>query len=154
MYELIKKWESFRAEAYPDPATGGEPWTIAFGATVYPDGRKVKKGDVCTSEETGEKYIQSYVDKYVMPEVAPLKLKGPQLDAVVSLLYNVKGGFARMPKLRAALGAYKAAKTPIETAAALAEVCRQWDAWNGNGKPMKGLIKRRVEELALFIRAV
>src|SRR6478609_8953189 len=28
---LIAKWEGVRYEAYPDPATGGAPWTVGYG---------------------------------------------------------------------------------------------------------------------------
>lgn len=30
---LIAKWEGVRYEAYPDPATGGAPWTVCYGST-------------------------------------------------------------------------------------------------------------------------
>lgn len=30
---LIAKWEGVRYEAYPDPATGGAPWTVCYGHT-------------------------------------------------------------------------------------------------------------------------
>ena len=29
----IRQDEGFRAEAYPDPLTGGDPWTVGFGCT-------------------------------------------------------------------------------------------------------------------------
>jgi lysozyme len=48
---LIKEFEGCELEAYPDPATGGEPWTIGVGATFYQDGKKVKSGDRITQED-------------------------------------------------------------------------------------------------------
>jgi lysozyme len=36
----IRSDEGFRAEAYPDPLTGGDPWTVGFGCT----GTDIKKG--------------------------------------------------------------------------------------------------------------
>ena len=30
---LIRQWEGCRLSAYPDPASGGEPWTIGYGHT-------------------------------------------------------------------------------------------------------------------------
>lgn len=35
-------YESLHLKAYPDPGTGGEPYTIGFGTTVYEDGVKVQ----------------------------------------------------------------------------------------------------------------
>lgn len=31
---LIKQFEGCRLNAYPDPATGGDPWTIGIGHTA------------------------------------------------------------------------------------------------------------------------
>ena len=41
--DLTKISEGLRTEAYPDPGTGGDPWTIGYGHTngVYP-------GETCT----------------------------------------------------------------------------------------------------------
>ena len=51
---LIKRFEGCakirrdgRVEAYPDPGTGGEPWTIGWGAT----GTGIVRGTVWTQEQ-------------------------------------------------------------------------------------------------------
>lgn len=41
---LVQSFEGCRLTAYPDPATGGEPWTIGWGTTIYYDGQPVKPG--------------------------------------------------------------------------------------------------------------
>lgn len=41
--DLIKEFEGFRDKAYPDPASGGEPWTIGYGFTRL-DGHAVRQG--------------------------------------------------------------------------------------------------------------
>jgi lysozyme len=51
---LIRQAEGLRLRAYPDPGTGGEPWTIGRGTTIYPDGRKVRPGDRCTEQQADE----------------------------------------------------------------------------------------------------
>ncbi|MEE4411931.1 lysozyme, partial [Serratia sp. C2(2)] len=38
---LIKRFEGLSLQAYPDPATGGKPWTIGYGHTT-----DVKPGDL------------------------------------------------------------------------------------------------------------
>ena len=45
--ELIKVSEGFVPHAYPDPASGGDPWTIAYGHTAG-----VRPGDTCTPAQT------------------------------------------------------------------------------------------------------
>ncbi|PHM58412.1 lysozyme [Xenorhabdus hominickii] len=43
---FIQQWEGLKLKAYPDPATGGIPWTIGYGHT-----KGVKKGDVITEQQ-------------------------------------------------------------------------------------------------------
>lgn len=54
--KLLENYEGLRLNAYPDPASGGEPITIGVGATRYPPGfrfgrSKVMLGDTITKEE-------------------------------------------------------------------------------------------------------
>jgi len=54
--KLLENYEGLRLDAYPDPASGGEPITIGVGATRYPPGfrfgrSKVMMGDRITREE-------------------------------------------------------------------------------------------------------
>ena len=42
---LVKEFEGCRLTAYPDPGTGGDPWTIGWGSTTYADGSPVKPGE-------------------------------------------------------------------------------------------------------------
>jgi GH24 family phage-related lysozyme (muramidase) len=47
---LIKPFESCRLSSYPDPDTGGEPWTIGWGTTTYYDGQPVRQGDAISQQ--------------------------------------------------------------------------------------------------------
>ena len=51
---LIRKYEGFNEKAYPDPSSGGEPYTIGFGTQFYPDGSPVKRGQCCSKEKALE----------------------------------------------------------------------------------------------------
>lgn len=51
---LIKEFESFRSRPYLD--TGDVP-TIGYGATIYPDGRKVTMQDHSIDEPTALEYL-------------------------------------------------------------------------------------------------
>jgi GH24 family phage-related lysozyme (muramidase) len=42
---LIKDFEGVHLSAYPDPLSGGDPWTIGYGTTRYSGGTRVKRGD-------------------------------------------------------------------------------------------------------------
>ena len=45
--EEIKRHEGCKLEAYPDPGTGGDPWTIGYGAT----GPDIHPGVVWSQEQ-------------------------------------------------------------------------------------------------------
>jgi len=56
---LIAEFEGFRSAAYPDPASGGDPWTIGYGFTQL-NGRAVRPGDTI-SREQGDQLLRSGV---------------------------------------------------------------------------------------------
>jgi GH24 family phage-related lysozyme (muramidase) len=46
-WTLLKTWEGCHLSAYPDPASGGPPWTIGYGHT----GAEVVPGVTITQEQ-------------------------------------------------------------------------------------------------------
>ena len=83
--DLIKHFEGLRLEAYPDPGTGGDPWTIGFGTT-----RGVTPGMVITEEEAE---IMLYQDLQVYVAgvnrlMSSVQLAQLEFDALVSFAYN------------------------------------------------------------------
>ena len=86
--DLIKAHEGVRLTAYPDPGTGGEPWTIGYGHTGG-----VQKGDTCSQEDADEwlrqdvKKAESCINAAV---TAPLTQN--KFDALCSFVYNVGCG--------------------------------------------------------------
>jgi len=48
--DLIRNFEGFVKLAYPDPASGGEPWTIGYGFTTL-NGQAVQPGQTISREE-------------------------------------------------------------------------------------------------------
>jgi GH24 family phage-related lysozyme (muramidase) len=48
---LVREFEGCRRTAYPDPETGGAPWTIGWGSTRDSQGRPFKEGDRISQEE-------------------------------------------------------------------------------------------------------
>ena len=50
--QLIKSWEGCRLCAYPDPASGGAPWTIGYGHT----GPEVHQG-LAISQQQAEAWL-------------------------------------------------------------------------------------------------
>lgn len=139
--ELIKTFEGLELKAYPDPGTGGEPWTIGIGTTVYPNGQKVRPGDVIT-EAQAEEYLAHDLERF---ERAVLKATGGkasqhQFDALVSFFYNVGEGAGSKSTL---IKKHKAG----DYAGAKAEFAK----WNkAAGRVLAGLSRRRAAEAQLY----
>ncbi len=138
MYKLIKKYEGFKPKAYKCPAG---IWTLGYGTTILPNGDKVTEFDYCNVEEA-----EMLLDYHIHKEcyfVFDMDLTDNQKDAVTSLVYNVgKGAFLKSNLYRAILNKdYK-------------QVCKNWDWYSAGGNVLKGLVKRRTEELFLFCKDI
>lgn len=83
--QLIKAFEGLRLKAYPDPKTGGDPWTIGYGHTG-----NVKQGDICT-EELANQYLCADVQSFerAVEKMVNVPLKQSQFDALVSFAFNL-----------------------------------------------------------------
>jgi lysozyme len=141
-YALLKKFEGCVLKAYKCPAG---VWTIGFGNTFYEDGTKVKEGDVITQQRADElaKYI---VEQFATSIRAMIKqpLNENQFSACVSLAYNIgTGGFKKSSVLR------KLNVNPTDPT--IADSFRLWN--KGGGVVLKGLVRRREAEIALYFKA-
>jgi lysozyme len=86
--ELTKRFEGCKLTAYPDPGTGGAPWTIGWGHTF--------------GVRAGMKVDQQQADMWLMEdltnaaEVVALWVKSsltqPQFDSLVDFVFNVGPG--------------------------------------------------------------
>ena len=137
--DLICSFEGKRLTAYDD---GVGVWTIGFGTTIYPNGIKVKKGDVCTESQAKE-YMGHDLKKFELAVngAVTVPLNQNQFDSLVSLAYNIGTNAFKNSTLVKKLNAgdYRGAAD-------------QFDVWvNAGGKPMQGLVNRRAKEKALFL---
>ncbi|HGB3193967.1 TPA: lysozyme [Salmonella enterica subsp. enterica serovar Waycross] len=136
--DLIKQFEGYSSKAYPDPATGGDPFTVGYGHT----GKDVKPGMVITAEQA-EKMLRDDVARFESGVSALLKVPTTQgqFDAMVSLAYNIGlGNFGKSTLLR------KHNEKCYSCAAG------QFPAWNrAAGKVMNGLTRRRNAERDVYM---
>ena len=127
-------------EAYPDPATGGDPWTIGWGST----GADIKKGVVWTQKQCDDRF-SSHLGEFA-EKVAKLldgaKTSQNQFDAMVSFAYNVgPANLASSTLLRK------------HKAGDFAGAAAEFGKWNkANKKVMAGLTRRRAAEAALYAK--
>ena len=138
--DLITSFEGTRFNAYDD---GVGVWTIGIGTTVYPNGTKIKKGDKCTQEQALE-YLQHDLKSFekTVNDSVKVPLSQNQFDALVSLSYNIGSGAFKNSTLLKKLNAKD-----------FAGAADQFLRWNkGGGKVLKGLVRRREAERALFLK--
>ena len=94
--KIISEFEGCRLKAYPDPLSGGEPWTIGVGCTRYPDGRAVRPGDVITQAEA-DQMLRLEVDRTaaVLAKRIPYwgEMNANQKSALISFAFNLGAGF-------------------------------------------------------------
>lgn len=89
---FIAEFEGLRLKAYPDPLHGWSIATIGMGTTYYPDGTKVKQGDIITKEQAYE-YKRHYVEKEALPVLSKMpnwsKMNANQQAAIMSFAFNL-----------------------------------------------------------------
>lgn len=90
--ELLKPFEGFREQAYPDPIHGWKVPTIGYGTTKYPDGTPVRRGDRI-SRATAEQCLRIKLERDIVPELAKIPtwkgMSKNQQAALVDFGYNL-----------------------------------------------------------------
>jgi GH24 family phage-related lysozyme (muramidase) len=98
--KLIKEFEGCHLSAYPDPLSGGDPWTIGYGTTRYSDGRKVQRGDKITIIEASKLLdleIERTADKLRATVPYWNAMNGDKQCALISFAYNLGSAFYAAP---------------------------------------------------------
>lgn len=94
--KLIKEFEGCHLSAYPDPLSGGDPWTIGYGTTRYSDGRPVKRGDMINVIEA-DMLLRLEIDRITDKLRTTIPhwnvMDDNQRSALVSFAYNLGAGF-------------------------------------------------------------
>ncbi|KLE32466.1 lysozyme [Aurantiacibacter luteus] len=148
---LIKRFEGCarrrpdgRFAAYPDPGTGGEPWTIGWGATGQDGfgGGRIRAGTVWTQEQCDTRLdldLRRYAEEVLRALGKAIRnTSQAEFDALVSFHYNT-GAIARATLTRKHVAGDKAG------------AAREFERWSfAGGRVMKGLQRRRLAERALY----
>lgn len=138
--QLIKQFEGFSARPYRCPA--GIP-TIGYGATYYPDGRRVTMQDKPVSEADATAMLRSMLASYEagVSRYVQVPVTQGQFDAMVSFAYNIGLSALKNSTLLRLVNA-----RDWQGAAA------QFPRWNrAGGKVLPGLTRRREAERVMFL---
>lgn len=133
--ELIKKYEGFSGKAYKCPAG---LWTIGYGHTSYDVGEKTTITKI-EAELLLKKEVENLQEQILF--LLDNKTTVNELDALTSLVYNV------------GLGAFKKSRLlkRINSKDNPELIAKEWIEFNKvSGKVMKGLVRRRAEEICLY----
>lgn len=136
---LIQKFEGFSGKPYLCPA---KVPTIGYGSTRYANGKAVTLKDPMISKAFAYTLLVTMVNKFAagVAKLITVELTQNQFDALVSFSYNV------------GLGAFKKStllKYVNESRFELAS--DEFKKWvKVNGEPSRGLMNRRIAEVALF----
>ena len=134
---LTENFEGCSLTAYPDPGTGGDPWTAGYGHT----GDDVCEGTTCTQEQAEQWLMQDvqHAAKAVN-DLVQIDLTQEEFDALVDFTFNLGVGNFRSSTLLRKLNA-----GDIDGAAA------EFDKWDrAGGRVMAGILRRRQAETNLF----
>lgn len=137
-----KKRADGGVDAYPDPATGGAPWTIGWGSTTDENGNPVKPNAVWSRERAENRFTMDLAKfaEGVHKAIGGAKTSDGQFAAMVSLAYNIGlGAFTGSTLLKH----HKAGR--------FSDAKAQFPLWNkANKKVMPGLVRRRAAEAKLY----
>ncbi|MDE2040669.1 MAG: lysozyme [Elusimicrobia bacterium] len=136
---MIKSFEGYSLKAYPDPATGGAPWTIGWGHT----GPGVAEGLVITANEA-EGYFRADLLRFcqAVQTLAPTCTDN-QFAALVSFAYNEGPGRLKGSTLLA-----------LHNRGDYAGAAKEFGKWvYADGRVPPGLVTRRAAEARLYSKA-
>jgi lysozyme len=139
---IAEPFEGFRANPYPDPGTGAEPWAFGFGSTR--DANELPVTCRTPPITYGEACNLAMRDMYRAFHTVALDITAPmtmhEIAAVMDFIYNVgAGNFKSSTLLRLING---------QQYALAAEQFERWD--QAGGAVLAGLLRRRLAEAQIF----
>ncbi|MBD1195364.1 glycoside hydrolase family protein [Vulcanococcus sp. Clear-D1] len=136
-WTLLKTWEGCRLNAYPDPASGGAPWSIGYGHT----GAEVVPGLTITQEQAETWLKQDVAEAAAAVDrlLNGVTLSPRQRDALISFCFNVGAGAMEGSTLRRRC---LAGESPAVV------ITQEFPRWcKGPNGPVEGLKRRRAAEV-------
>lgn len=147
-YALLKEFESCKLTAYPDPKTGGAPWTCGWGAT----GPGIERGTVWTQSQADQRLVSDVAYREdLVRQAVKVPLTQGQFDAMVSIVFNVGPGSAQKDGIiRLKSGQPSTLLRKLNTGE-YTEAGQEFLKWVSPGSAVEnGLRRRRLAELDLW----
>jgi lysozyme len=146
--DLIKSFESCKLEAYPDPKTGAEPFTVGWGAT----GPDIGPDTVWTQEQADTRLLQDIaIREAIVDRAVTHDMTQGQYDAFVSIIFNVGPGSPYKDGIVRLKNGNPSTLLRCFNAGDIGGCEKQWLLWVSPGSAVEhGLFRRRQAELVLF----
>lgn len=130
-------------QAYPDPVTKAQPYTIGYGSTQAGTGQEITLATII-SMETATNWMDDTVNNSILPSMRKLitvQLTQSMVDALVDFIYNVgTGNFAKSTLLKDI------------NAQSWCQAGADFGNWTlAAGQQVPGLLTRRTKERQLFL---
>lgn len=139
---LCRQFEGFHSKPYLCPAG---VWTIGYGATYYPDGRRVGPRDLPIDREQAERLMFFHLRKEFLPQVltlCPVLMTSTprRLAAILDFTFNLGARHLKNSTLRRRINSERWQEVPDELM-----------KWNkAGGVILRGLTRRRQAEADLI----
>jgi len=135
--DLTENSEGLKLTAYPDPGTGGAPWTVGYGHT----GADVYQGMKITQAQA-EEFLMHDIQhaENTVKDLVKVPLTQNQFDALVDFCFNCGCGNFEKSTLLKCLNAGQYDQAQIHFS----------DWVMGGGHVLPGLVTRRHKEAILF----
>jgi lysozyme len=146
---IIKAFESCKLTAYPDPKTGGAPWTVGWGAT----GPGITTGTVWTQEQADARLLADVEERESLVDMAvTVPMTQGQFDAMVSIIFNVGAGSKWKDGIIRLRNGQPSTLLRLLNAGDYAGCADQFMRWVSPGSNVEnGLRRRRTAERARFL---
>jgi lysozyme len=140
---MLKQFEGFCADPYPDPVSGGEPWTIGYGSTHDLQGRLISPDTPPITEVQASQLAM--LDMLTAFKAVASAIKVPltqhEQAAIEDFIYNVGAGNFRDSTLLRLINQNQ-----------LMLASKQFELWDhADGRVIAGLLRRRLAEEQMFI---
>ena len=144
---LIQQFEGLHLEAYPDPLSGAEPYTIGWGSTRRKDGSPFYLGEAISRAEADD-LLMWQIERDFLPALVVIPrwdtFTEQQAGAVLSFAYNLGAGFYGLSGFQTITRVLQEADwNNIEYAFMLYR--------NPGSNVEEGLLRRRLTEAQVFL---
>lgn len=146
--DFLHKKETCQLVAYPDPLTGGAPWTCGWGST----GPSIGPGTIWTQEQADQRFEEQLAGfEGMLNNAITTEVSQPQWDALISILYNVGPGNSRKDGIIKLKSGAPSTLLRMVNERDFAGAAAQFERWVSPGSRVEnGLRIRRKEERKIF----